>query len=245
MGKFPIATADWVAVLLDQVEVSVFERCDDDIVLLVDDTVKAFGSVTPSYGNGLDEAEVIELFVHAAKVGLFEMQWLLICAYCPQVAGSFRELDQVHPRFQCEFCNALNEVALDDYIQVTFTISGAVRDIVFRHPEMLSVEDYYLRYNFSKDFKPPHGMTHEQLVAALSRGFADIEANQQRSFEFDVTAGRFEVLDLSHKLLLVFFANGEPAEPQGTQVRLESGRFIVPERSTGPRALCVSTDGRS
>src|SRR5258707_11182170 len=77
------------------------------------------------------ETEGIELFVHAAKVGLFEMQWLLICAYCPQVAGSFRELDQVHPRFQCEFCNALNDVALDDYIQVTFTVSSAVRDINF------------------------------------------------------------------------------------------------------------------
>ena len=176
-----------------------------------------------AFANSLSEAEAIELFVHAAKVGLFEMQWLLICAYCPQVAGSFRELDQVHPRFQCEFCNALNDVALDDYIQVTFTISGAVRDIAFHHPEMLSVEDYYLRFHFSKDFKPPHGMTHEQLVAALSRGFADIEADEQRSFEFDVTAGRFEVLDLSHKLLLVFFAKGESAEPQRTQVRLEFG----------------------
>ncbi|WP_249128283.1 DUF5939 domain-containing protein [Bradyrhizobium sp. AUGA SZCCT0169] len=100
--------------------------------------------------NGLSESEGIQLFVNAAKVGLFEMQWLLTCAYCPQVAGSFRELDQVHPRFQCEFCNALNDVALDDYIHVTFTISNAVRDIVFRHPEMLSVEDYYLRYNFPR-----------------------------------------------------------------------------------------------
>ncbi len=86
-------------------------------------------------------------------------------------------------------------------------------------------------------------MTHEQLVAALSRGFADIEADRQRSFEFDVTAGRFEVLDLSHKLLLVFFANGEPAEPQGTQVRLESGRFVVPDRPTGPREMVLG-DGR-
>src|SRR6267378_3020180 len=53
------------------------------------------------YGGAVDlsEADAIELFVHAAKVGLFEMDWLLICAYCPQVAGSFRELDQVHPRF--------------------------------------------------------------------------------------------------------------------------------------------------
>jgi hypothetical protein len=109
---------------------------------------------------------------------------------------------------------------LDDYIQVAFTVSSAVRDIVFRHPEMLSVEDYYLRYNFSKDFKAPHGMTHEQLVVALSRGFAELEPGQQKSLDFDVTAGRFEVLDLSHKLLLVFFANGELAEPQRTQIQL-------------------------
>ena len=187
----------------------------------------------------LSETQAIELFVHAAKVGLFEMDWLLICAYCPQVAGSFRELDQVHPRFQCAFCNALNDVALDDYIQVAFTVSSGIRDIVFRHPEMLSVEDYYLRYSFSKGFKPPHGMTQEQLVAVLSRGFADMEAQQHKSFDFEVTAGRFEVLDLSHKLLLVFFVDGEPAEPQRTLVQLESGRFVVPDRPTEPRDMVL------
>ena len=110
---------------------------------------------------------------------------------CPQVAGSFRELDQVHPRFQCAFCNAINDVALDNYIQVTFTVSSGVRDIIFRHPEMLSVEDFYLRYNFSKGFLAPHGMTHQQLVAALSRGFADIEAHEHRSLDFEATVGRF------------------------------------------------------
>ncbi len=120
--------------------------------------------------NGLGEEDGIELFVHAAKAGLFEMDWLLICAYCPQVAGSFRELDQVHPRFQCAFCNALNDVALDDYIQVAFTVSSGVRDIVFRHPEMLSVEDYYLRYNFSKGFKPPHGMTQRAACCGALTG---------------------------------------------------------------------------
>jgi class 3 adenylate cyclase len=174
---------------------------------------------------------------------VFEMDWLLICAYCPQVAGSFRELEQVHPRFQCAFCNAQNDVALDDYIQVAFTIAAAVRDIAFRHPEMLSVEDFYLRYNFSKGFIAPHGMTHQQLVAVLSRGFADIEPGEHRSIGFDVTAGRFEVLDLSHKLLLVFFADGEPAEPQETLVQLESGRFLLPERPTAPREMVLG-DGR-
>ena len=106
----------------------------------------------------LSETQAIELFVHAAKVGLFEMDWLLICAYCPQVAGSFRDLDQLHPRFRCAFCNAVNDVGLDDYIQVAFTISRGVRDIVFHRPEELTVEDFYLRYNFSKGFIAPFGM---------------------------------------------------------------------------------------
>ncbi len=187
----------------------------------------------------LSETQAIELFVHAAKVGLFEMDWLLICAYCPQVAGSFRDLDQLHPRFRCAFCNAVNDVGLDDYIQVAFTISRGVRDIVFHRPEELTVEDFYLRYNFSKGFIAPFGMTHQQLVAALSRGFADIEGHAGGSFAFEVTAGRFEVLDLSHRLLLVFFVGGEPAEPQQTLVELESGRFHLPDRPTAPREMVL------
>jgi class 3 adenylate cyclase len=226
---------NWAPNVLPELEH--FIRTADDYDLFRVNPIQYGGLVN------LSEAEAIELFVHAAKVGLFEMDWLLLCAYCPQVAGNFRELDQVHPRFQCAFCNAINDVALDDYIQVTFTVSSSVRDILFRHPERLSVEDFYLRYNFSKGFIAPHGMTHQQLVAVLSRGFSDVEAHEQRSFDFEVTAGRFEVLDLSHKLLLVFFADGEPAKPQKTLVQLESGRFLLSDRPTSPRDMVLG-DGR-
>jgi class 3 adenylate cyclase len=92
-----------------------------------------------------------------------------------------------------------------------------------------------LRYHFAKGFKPPHGMTAEQIVAMLSRQFADIEAHQQRSFDFDLPAGRFEVLDLSHNLLLVVFVQGQTGEPQRTQIQLDGGKFRVPNRPTGPR----------
>ena len=168
---------------------------------------------------GLAEAEAIELFVHAAKVGLFEMDWLLLCAYCPQIAGGFRELDQVHPRFQCAFCNALNDVALDDYIQVAFTVSEKVRDIVFRHPEALPVEDYYLRYNFAKGFKPPHGMTPAQIIALLSRQFADLEA--ARAAQLRVRRHRRPVRDPG-------------SEPQAAAGVLRRGRGGLAAEHAGP-----------
>jgi class 3 adenylate cyclase len=63
------------------------------------------------------------------------------------------------------------------------------------------------------------------------------------STDFEVTAGRFEVLDLSHKLLLVFFVNQQPAEPQRTRIQLDSGCFLVPDRPTAPRDMVLG-DGR-
>lgn len=229
------AAKSWDARVLSTLESFVRTAADYDLFRI---NPIRYGATT-----GLSDAEAIELFIHAAKVGLFEMDWQLLCAYCPQIAGSFRELDKVHPRFQCEFCNAINEVALDDYIQVTFTLSEKVRDNIFRHPESLAIEDYYLRYHFAKGFKPPHGMTPEQIIALLSRQFADIEAHQQCSFDFDLPPGRFEVLDLSHNLLLVLFVQGEPSGPQRTQIDLDDGKFRVLNRATGPRDMLLG-EGR-
>src|SRR5215468_1334184 len=42
--------------------------------------------------KGMSENEAIDLFLYAAKFGLFEMEWHLICAYCGSVVESLREL---------------------------------------------------------------------------------------------------------------------------------------------------------
>ena len=195
------------------------------------------------YGSarGMSESEAIDLFVFASKVGLFEMDWQLLCAFCPQVVSSFRELDKVHSHYQCPFCNAVNDVALDDYIQVTFTLSRQVRDNVFLHPEALSIEDYYLRYHFAKGFKPPPGMTRESVVAMLSKLFVDIEPHQKRTFEFELPAGRFEVMDLAHGLMLAFFVEGQGSGSQNTHIQLDDGRFLVMNRETGPREMVIGS----
>jgi class 3 adenylate cyclase len=192
-----------------------------------------------SQARGMPDAEAIDLFIYAAKVGLFEMDWQLLCAFCPQVVGSFRELDKVHSHYQCQFCNGINDVALDDYIQVTFTLSAQVRDNIFLHPEALSVEDYYLRYHFAKGFKLPQGMQLADLLGMISKLFVDIEPHQKRTFDFELPAGRFEVVDLAHSLLLVLFVDGQGPEAQSTQIQLDDGRFSVLNRATGPRDMVI------
>ncbi len=210
-----------------------FIRTADDYELFRVNPIR-YGST-----HGISDEEAIDLFIHATKVGLFEMDWQILCAFCPQVAGSFRELEQVHSHFQCQFCEAVNEVALDDYIQVTFTLSPQIRDNIFLHPESLPVEDYYLRYHFARGFKPPPGMTRESVVAMLSKVFVDIGPHQKQVFEFELPAGRFEVMDLAHGQMVAFFVDGQGTDPQNTQIQLVEGKFRVLNRETGPREMVI------
>src|SRR5258707_8556778 len=73
--------------------------------------------------KGIAEGEAIDLFLYATKVGLFEMEWQLICPSCGHIVESLRELDQLHPHIMCASCYIETDLTLDDYIQISFTIA--------------------------------------------------------------------------------------------------------------------------
>jgi class 3 adenylate cyclase len=169
--------------------------------------------------TGLSEAEGIELFVHAAKVGLFEMQWLLTCAYCPQVAGSFRELDQVHPRFQCEFCNALNDVALERESLAVSDITYLFTDLKDSTPLYESVGDvnaYFLvRQHFdilNKIIRQRSGTMVKTIGDAVMAGFDRPQDAVLASIEMIEELSRF---------------NQTASRPLGLKVGVHRGRAIA------------------
>src|SRR5258706_8677525 len=100
--------------------------------------------------KNIAESEAIDLFLHSAKLGLFEMEWHLICPGCGHVVESLRNMHRLHSVFVCNQCAFEASVSLDDYIQVAFTISRSVREIVFHHPESLSAEDLFYKYNLCR-----------------------------------------------------------------------------------------------
>jgi hypothetical protein len=52
--------------------------------------------------KAIAENEAIDLFLHATKVGLFDMNWHLLCPGCTIVVESFRELNTMEPHFHCD-----------------------------------------------------------------------------------------------------------------------------------------------
>ena len=182
--------------------------------------------------KGVTQAETIDLFLYATKCGLFEMDWILVCAFCPQVVDSLRELSKLHSHARCPFCMGDNEVVLDDYVQVAFTISAHVRDIIFRHPASLSVEDFYLKYGFPRGLKMS-----PEVLASLHKFFADIQPDEQLNFELDLPPGRFDIIDVEHKRLLDFAIGPQEtsnANRQTISIQVIDGRFNVLNREVAP-----------
>src|ERR687889_2654083 len=85
--------------------------------------------------KSLKEEEAIDLFLHAAALGLFEMTWILICPICSCVIDSFRALKNLRSHCRCTHCHLDFVVALDDMIAVTFTVKPAIPRIAYHHPQ--------------------------------------------------------------------------------------------------------------
>src|SRR3712207_3934947 len=102
--------------------------------------------VTFASQKGLAEDEAIDLFLHATSLGLFEMDWLLICPMCACAVESFAHLRAVQRRFRCPMCRGEYEAAMDDFIAIYFTVAPAIRAIRFHRPETLEAFEYLFLY---------------------------------------------------------------------------------------------------
>jgi class 3 adenylate cyclase len=91
----------------------------------------------------LDEEKIIATLLHAARIGLFEMSWNVLCPSCGGVLDTNTSLKTVRSEeYYCAFCAASNEPTLDEMVEVSFTVSPRVRRIAVHNPEDLPIWEY-------------------------------------------------------------------------------------------------------
>ena len=86
--------------------------------------------------HGLNEQKVISAFLHAARLGLFELSWNVLCPHCSGVLDANASLKSVRNQDYCAFCSAGCEPTLDENVEVTFTVTPRVRHIAAHAPTM-------------------------------------------------------------------------------------------------------------
>jgi class 3 adenylate cyclase len=138
---------------------------------------------------GLGESEAIDLFLHASAVGLFEMDWLLICPRCACAVASFAGLRAVLRRFRCPECRNEYEAAMDDFIAIYFNVSPQVRAIRYHRPETLEPFDYMFTFKGVREGRTPDGRPFVDSIRSAIRGMAFLEPGGTATFAFEAAEG--------------------------------------------------------
>jgi Family of unknown function (DUF5939) len=106
--------------------------------------------------RGLDEEHIIAAFLHASRLGIFELSWNVLCPGCGGVLDAGATLKNINrDEYDCGLCAAGYEPTLDEMVEVTFTVSPRVRRIAAHSPDTLSEVEYYRQIFWSSGVDLP------------------------------------------------------------------------------------------
>ena len=106
--------------------------------------------------HGLDEEKTIAAFLHASRLGIFELSWNVLCPGCGGVLEAGTTLKTINrDEYDCGLCAAGYKPTLDEMVEVTFTVSPCVRRIGAHSPDTLPEAEYYRQIFWSSGVDLP------------------------------------------------------------------------------------------
>jgi class 3 adenylate cyclase len=192
--------------------------------------------------RSMAEAEALDLFLHAAKSGLFEMDWHIVCPHCGFIVDSLHSMDQIRTHYLCPICGAERDYALDDYIQIAFSISPQVRDIPYHHPESLSIEDLYLNYRLSKELISPVPAfpSWRDAIIYVTKYLRYVQPGEKVTADIDLLPGALRATD-GRTCLQLSVTHEQNEQASLIPIRLVNGKFQSDDPEMQPRGLILRT----
>jgi len=159
----------------------------------------------------LNEEDVIGAFLQAARLGIFDMSWNILCPACGGVLDSGATLKTVkHAEYRCVLCALAHELTLDEIVEVTFTISPRVRRIVAHDPDTLSWIEYYRQLFWSSVIDLPDDETFAKWIEETTLGTLELAAGEKVVLSLQLPEGSVDVFDPVVNMSLFMEIKGEP-----------------------------------
>ena len=117
--------------------------------------------------GGFAADPTIAAFLHASRLGLFEMSWNVLCPGCGGVLSVNANLSGIHEDiYNCSLCAAGYEPTLDEIVEVAFTVSPRIRRIAAHDPNNLPPIEYYRQMFWGSGVDLPDEGLEEAFEAA-------------------------------------------------------------------------------
>jgi class 3 adenylate cyclase len=191
--------------------------------------------------NKLDEERTIAAFLHAARLGLFELSWNVVCPACGGVLDAGMTLKTVnHDEYACTLCAAGYKPTLDEMVEVTFTVSPRVRRIAGHDPDTLPEVEYYRQIFWSSGMDLPGDLA--ARLAEFTIDSIEVPPTAKAVLSVQIPEGFVIVFDPVTHGRQIIAVNGEPTRDRQalsivfTKVRAPLGTV---ELRPGPLRLSI------
>lgn len=155
-----------LAVLRQSADGSIVDVIENLIRDAPDHELNRINALAFAAKHNLDEERTIAAFLHASRIGLFEMSWNVLCPGCGGVLDAGTSLKSLHQEeYSCALCAAGYEPTLDEMVEVTFTVSPRVRKIAAHEPDTLPMHEYLRQIFWSSGVDLPNDF--EQRISEI------------------------------------------------------------------------------
>jgi class 3 adenylate cyclase len=195
--------------------------------------------------TGLDEERAIAAFLHAARLGIFELSWNVLCPSCGGVLDASETLKRVNrEQYHCAWCAAGYEPILDELVEVTFTVSRRVRRIAAHDPNELPFAEYFRQIFWSSAIDLPEDL--DQLIEELTLDTVELPPREKALLSLQLPAQFVIVLDPVTHTTQFLDVKGEPTrERQNLSLAFDKLRAPTERISLHPGPARLSLDNRT
>jgi class 3 adenylate cyclase len=198
--------------------------------------------------TGVDEERAIAAFLHAARLGIFELSWNVLCPGCGGVLDTSATLKTVNQdEYACALCAAGYSPTLDEMVEVTFTVSRRVRRIAAHDPHELPLAEYFRQIFWGSGIDPPDDL--EQLIEEITLDTVELPAGEKALLSLQLPAEFVILMDPVTHATQFLDIKGEPTRERQS-LSLVFDRVVAPtgtvELRPGPLRLSLEnrTDTR-
>ena len=195
---------------------------------------------------GLSEEHAIAAFLHAARLGLFDMSWNLLCPGCGGVLDANATLKTVRrDEYHCALCAAGYEPTLDEMVEVSFTVNPRVRRIAAHDPNSLPMWEYARQVYWSSGIEIPEDSV-DRLVEQIVLDSVELPAGDKCILSMQMPEQFLIVFEPVTHAAQFIDVKGEPT-PERQELSLVFDKLRVPTGTVQmrPGPLRLSLENRT
>jgi len=195
--------------------------------------------------NGLDEQATVAAFLHATRLGLFEISWNVLCPGCGGVLDSNASLKSVRKEeYVCSLCADGYTTTLDEMVEVTFTVSQRARRIAGHSPDDLPLPEYLRQFYWGSGIDIPED--YEEVVAEFVLDHIELQPGEKGVISVQLPAEFIIVFDpVTHAVQFIDVKGDPTRERQNLALAYDREHVNSQTLSMQPGSLRLSLENRT